>query len=316
MSKTEQRPSRPGARIVVLGGGVAGLAATRHLERTFARQRDVEITLVSRDNFLLLPPLLFEACSGVLELRHCSQPIRPCLRRARFVEATVQQVDVERQIVRVAGPEGAIRELPYNHVVIALGAGTNMGLIPGSEHARTFKTVADALLLRNHVIELLEQADVETDPRRRRQLLTIVGIGGGLVGVELLGELTALIDDELRYYPNIRREDLRFHLFETGPRLLRESTPFLGEYAGRVLRRRGAEIHISTTVEAIEPGVVRWPGGVIEADTIILAAGIVPSAVAASTAVERDRRGRIVTDATMRSVSYPNVWALHDCQMS
>jgi NADH dehydrogenase len=313
MSTTVQRHSQPRARIVVLGGGVAGLAATRHLERAFARQREVEITLVSRDNFLLLPPLLFEACSGVLELRHCSQPIRPCLRRARFVEATVQQVDVERQIVRVAGPEGAIRELPYDHVVVALGAGTNMGLIPGSEHARTFKTVADALLLRNHVIELLEQADVETDPRRRRQLLTIVGIGGGLVGVELLGELTALIDDELRYYPSVRREELQFHLFEIGPRLLRESTPFLGEYAGRVLRRRGAEIHISTPVEAIEPGVVRWPGGVIEADTIILAAGIVPNAVAASTAVERDRRGRIVTDATMRSTSHPNVWALGDC---
>ena len=303
----------PRTRIVVLGGGVAGLAAALHLDRQFARQPGVETTLVSRDNFLLFPPLLFEACSGVLELRHCSQPIRPCLRRTRFVEATVQQVDVDRQVVRAVGPEGEIRELPYNHVVVALGAGTNMSLIQGSEHTRTFKTVADALLLRNYVIERLERADVESDPRRRRQLLTIVVIGGGLVGVELLGELTAFIADELRYYPSIRRDELRFHLFEAGPRLLPESMRFVGEYAGQVLRRRGAELHTSTPVDAIEPRVVRWADGVVEADTIILAAGIVPNAVAASTAVERDRRGRIVTDAVMRSVSHPNVWAIGDC---
>lgn len=133
------------------------------------------------------------------------------------------------------------------------------------------------------------------------------------MGVELLGELTALIDGALRYYPNIRRNELRLHLFEAGPRLLHESTPFLGEYAGRVLRRRGAELHTSTRIEAIEPGVVRWQDGIIEADTIILAAGIVPNAVAASIEVARDKRGRIVTDAAMRSVSHANVWALGDC---
>lgn len=305
--------SRPRVRVAVLGGGVAGLSATRELDRRFARQPDFEVTLVSRDNFFLLPPLLFEACSGVLELRHCSQPIRPCLRRARFVEATVQEVDVERRVVRIIAPEGAVRELPYDHVVVALGAMTNMGLIPGSQYARTFKTVADALLLRNHVIERLERADVETDPRRRRQLLTIVGIGGGLVGIELIGELTALIADAIRYYPGVRRDELRFHLFESGPGLLHDSTPFIGEYAAKVLRQRGVELHMSTRVQAIEPGVVRWAGGVIEADTIVLAAGIVPNAVAASAGVERDRRGRIVTDAAMRSVSHPSVWAVGDC---
>lgn len=146
MQLTARHPVSPGARVVVLGGGVAGLVATRQMDRQFARQPDVEITLVSRDNFFLLPPLLFEACSGVLELRHCSQPIRPCLRRARFVKATVQQVDVEQQIARVVGPEGAVRGLPFDHIVVALGAGTNLGLIPGSEHARTFKTAADAFL--------------------------------------------------------------------------------------------------------------------------------------------------------------------------
>ena len=314
MIATEPRATPLRTRIVVLGGGVGGLAAARHLDRQLTQRPDVEVTLVSRDNFFLLSPFLFEACSGVLELRHCAQPIRPCLRHARFIEATVEHVDAERRVVRVvASEQGDAHELPYDHVVIALGATTNVNLIPGSEHARTFKTVADALLLRNHVIERLERADVETDAQRRRQLLTVVIIGGGLVGVELLGELTAFVHDQLRYYPRIRRDELRCHLFEAGDRVLPESMPFVARYAEEVLRRRGAELKTSTPVQAIEPGVVRWKDGTIEADTIVLAAGVVPSAVAARAAVQRDRRGRIVTDATMRSVSHPNVWAIGDC---
>jgi NADH:quinone reductase (non-electrogenic) len=303
----------PRTRIVVLGGGVGGLAAARHLDRQSTRRSDVEVTLVSRDNFFLLSPLLFEACSGVLELRHCAQPIRPCLRHVRFIEASVEHVDVERRVVRVVASEEVVHELPYDHVVIALGAMTNLDLVPGSEHARTFKTVADALMLRNHIIERLERADVQTDAQRRRQLLTVVVIGGGLVGVELLGELTAFVHEQLRYYPRIHRDEVRFQLFEAGDRLLPEAMPFVARYAEEVLRRRGAELKTSTPVQAIEPGVVRWKDGVIEADTIVLAAGIVPSAVSAAAAVERDRRGRIVTDATMRSVSHPNVWAIGDC---
>jgi NADH:ubiquinone reductase (H+-translocating) len=300
------------ARVVVLGGGVGGLAAAIHLERLFGRG-GAEITLVSRDNFFLLSPLLFEACSGVLEFRHCAQPIRPCLKRARFIEATVEGVDAEQRVVRAVAAEGAVHELPYDHLVVALGAATNTSLIAGSEHARTFKTVADALLLRNHLIERFERAEVEDDARRRRQLLTVVVIGGGLVGVELLGELTAFADDILRYYPRIRRDELSFHLFEAGERLLPESTRQLADYAERVLRERGAALHLSTPVRAIEPGGVRWGDESVEADTVVLAAGIVPSAAASAIPVERDRRGRIVTDATMRSVSHERVWALGDC---
>ena len=300
-------------RIVVLGGGVGGLAAARHLDRRLGHRPGVEITLVSRDNFFLLTPLLFEACSGVLELRHCAQPIRPCLRRVRFVEGTVEHVDVTRRIIRVAGAEGAPRELPYDHVVVALGATTNTSLIPGSEHARTFKTVGDALLLRNHLIERLERASVRSDPERTKELLTVVVIGGGLVGVELLGELSAFMHDELRFYPEIKDLELRFHLFEAGKRLIPEAMPFLAEYAERILRGRGAELHVSTPVSAIEPGSVRWKDGEIKADTIVLAPGIVPSAAASAIEVQRDRKGRIVTDATLRSVSHPDVWAIGDC---
>ena len=301
------------SRIVILGGGIGGVAAAIRLERLFRRRGAAELTLVSRDNFFLLSPLLFEACSGVLEFRHCAQPIRPCLRQTRFIEATVEGVDPERRVVHAVASEGGIHELPYDHLVVALGAATNRALIPGSEHARTFKMVADALLLRSHLIERFERADVEPDPHRRAQMLTVVVIGGGLVGTELLGELTAFADDILRYYPRIRREELQFYLFEAGERLLPESTPHVAGYAERVLRARGAQIHTSTPVQAIEPGGVRWWDGFIAADTIVLAAGITPSAAAAAIPVDRDRRGRIVTDAAMRSVSHAHVWAIGDC---
>ena len=300
-------------RIVVLGGGFGGVTTTRHLEQRLRRHRDIEITLVSRENFFVLTPLLFESCSGRLELRHCAQPIRAALRRAQFIEASVDHVDVERRTVRAVSLEGAGYDLPYDHLVVALGASTNERLIPGSSNAFTFKTMADALVLRNHVIEQFERADASSTSTTRRGCLTIVVIGGGLVGVELLGELTAFVEDVLRFYPRIRRDEIRFLLFEGGARLLPEIDEKLAAVAANVLRRRGADIHVSRAVQSIEPGRVRVGNEIIEAGTIVLTAGIVPSAVAGEMSVVHDQRGRIAVDETMRSRSHPNVWALGDC---
>ncbi|MGB0070734.1 MAG: FAD-dependent oxidoreductase, partial [Isosphaeraceae bacterium] len=187
-------PSAPKTRILILGGGFGGVYTARHLEKLCKRRADVEIVLVSRDNFLVMTPLLFEVCSGILDARHCSFPIRAFLRTTRFVEATVQGIDLQRRVVLLtAGGRGG--ELAYDHLVLALGGMTNRGMIPGSEHAFTFKTLADPFLLRNHMIERFERADVEPDLNRKRKLLTFVIIGGGLVGVELFGELTALVDE-------------------------------------------------------------------------------------------------------------------------
>jgi NADH dehydrogenase len=301
------------ARIVILGGGFGGVAAARRLGQLFAGRSDVEITVVSRDNFFVITPLLFEACSGRLELRHCAQPIRTALRRARFIEATVTHVDVDRKIVQAVGPSDGPYELPYDQLVVALGAATNEALIPGSEAALTFKTTADALVLRNHLIERLERADAAITPAARRRCLTFAVVGGGLVGIELLGELTAFAGDVLRYYPSIRREELRFHLFQSGPRILPEIDAKLADIALRVLRARGADIRVSTPVRAIERERIHLADETIEAATIVLASGILPSAVAAAMPVEHDQRGRIVADATMRSKSHPTVWALGDC---
>src|SRR5215831_2188831 len=314
-------------RILILGGGFGGIYTARHLEGLFKRRSDVEIVLVSRDNFLLMTQLLFEVFSGTLDVRHASFPIRAFLRTTRFVEATVRGIDLERRVVHLAA-QGERGELAYDQLVLALGARTNRVMIPGSEHAFTFKTLADAFVLRNHVIERFERADVETDPRRKRQLLTFAIIGGGLVGVELFGELTEFVDGITHCYPHVSRDEVRFLLLEGTDRIMPEMDPKLAAYGARVLGKgRGAEIRTNTRVRAIEPGKVhlapsplpatgergRSEGETIEADSIVLVAGIVPNPVVAGLPVERDKRGHIVVDGTMRCPSRPEVWALGDC---
>jgi NADH dehydrogenase len=306
-------PMSEKTRIVILGGGFGGVTTARRLEKLCKRRRDVEIVLVSRDNFVLLTPLLFEVCSGALEASHCSLPIRAFLRTTRFVEAVVQSVDLERRVVHLSGGEEQ-GELAYDQLVFALGGMTNRRMIPGSEHAFTFKTLADAFLLRNHIIERFERADVETDPARKRRQLTFVVIGGGLVGVELFGELTAFADGIAPLYKHVNRDEVRFILLEGGGRIMPEIDPKLAAYGTEVLRkRRGADIRTGMLVRAIESNKVRLPDETIEAETIVLAAGIVPSPVVAELPVEKGKRGHIVVDGTMRCPSHPEVWALGDC---
>jgi len=300
-------------RILILGGGFGGVYTARHLEQLLKRRSDVEIVLVSRDNFLLMTPLLFEVFSGSLDVRHCAFPVRAYLKTTRFVEAAVQSIDLERRVVQLdaAGERG---ELAYDQLVLALGAMTNRVMIPGSENAFTFKTLADALLLRNHVIERFERADAELDPQHKRRLLTFAIIGGGLVGVELFGEFTAFVDGIAPLYKHVKRDEIRFLLLQGADRIMPEIDPKLAEYGARILgTRSGAEIRTNTHVRAIAPSKVHLPEETIEADTIILAAGIVPNPVVSSLPVEKDKRGHIAVDGTMRCKSHPEVWALGDC---
>jgi NADH dehydrogenase len=298
---------------VILGGGFGGAYTARHLEKLLRRRPDVEVVLISRDNFFVMTPLLFNVCSGSLDTRHVSVPIRAFLRTTRFAEGTVRRVDLDRRVVHAAAEDGE-REVHYDQLVLALGAMTNRAMIPGSEHAFTFKTLADAVVLRNHLIERFERADVEDDPQQRRRQLTFVVIGGGLVGVELFGEMTAFVDEIARLYPHIDRKEVRFILLQAGDRLMPEIDPTLAEYGARVLRERaGVEIRTGARVQSIEPGKVHLPDETIEAETVVLAAGILPSPVVAELPVNKDRRGHIAVEATMRSTSHPEVWALGDC---
>jgi NADH:ubiquinone reductase (H+-translocating) len=305
--------SAPKKRIVILGGGFGGVYTARHLERLCKSRRDVEFVLVSRDNFLLMTPLLFEVCSGALDFRHCCFPIRAFLQTTRFVQAAVRGIDLERRMVHLtAGAEAG--ELAYDQLVVALGSMTNRTMIPGSQYAITMKTLADALLLRNHIIERFERADVELDPEHKRRQLTFVIIGGGLVGVESFGELTAFVDGICPLYKHVSRDEVRLTLLQGGERIMPEIDPALADYGARVLsKRRGADIRTHCHVRAIEPGKVHLPDETIGAETIVLAAGIIPNPIVAGLPVDKDKRGHIVVDGTMRCRSHPEVWALGDC---
>ena len=201
-------------------------------------------------------------------------------------------------LLSAAGESG---ELPYDQLVLALGAMTNRNVIHGSQHAFTFKSLADALLLRSHIIECFERADVPTTAERKKSLLTFVVIGGGLVGVEFFGELTAFVDGIAPYYKHVDRREARFILLQGGERVMPEIDPSLAAYGARELAARpGADIRTSTRVQSIEPGKVHLPQETIAAGTIVLAAGILPSPVVAGMNVAKDKAGRILVDGAMR----------------
>jgi NADH dehydrogenase len=302
-------------RILILGGGFGGVYTALHLQKRFKKDSAVEITLVDRDNYFLMTPLLFEAGSGVLEPRHAVTPIRSLLDKARFVEAEVESVDLENRVVRARhSPAMKEWELPYDHLVLSLGGVPNRKLIPGSEHALTFKTLADAIFLRNHIIDLFEQAEVEGDAARKRRLLSFIVIGAGLVGVELLGELTEFTKSLTRTYKHIEYGDLTFHLLEAGPNVMPEMERDLADYAVATLRRRGVHVMVSTAARRIEPTAVELPDDSrLEAMTILFTAGVAPNPLLATLPLAKDAKGRVMVDSTMRSKERPEVWAVGDC---
>ena len=302
-------------RILILGGGFGGVYTARHLERLWRGSNGVEITLVSRENYFLMTPLLFEAGSGVLEPRHAVNPIRPLLRTAQFVEAEVEAIELGRKVV-LARPAGSneCHEIPYDQLVLALGGIVNTSIVPGSERAFTFKTLGDAIFLRNHVIKLFEWADVEKDPDRKRAQLTIVIVGGGLVGLELMGELTTFIENVAEYYRHVNPREVRLEIIEAGPHLAPEFDEKLADYSADVLRRRGVHVRTNTKVTAIRDRQVDVAGGEsIQAETIVIATGVLPSPLLAGLPLEKDRKGRVFTEPTMRAKGRSDLWALGDC---
>jgi NADH dehydrogenase len=302
-------------RILILGGGFGGVYTALHLQRLFRHDAAVHITLVDRDNYFLMTPLLFEAGSGVLEPRHAVTPVRTLLDKAKFVEAEVERIDLELRIVHARhSPASKVYALPYDQLVFALGGVTNRKLIPGSENAFTFKTLADAIFLRNHIIDLFEQADVEPDPARKERLLRFVVIGAGLVGVELTGELTDFTRNLTRTYRNIDEKELKFHLLEAGPKIMPEMERELADYAVKVFQKRGVDIRINTPAKQIEPGKVDLPdGATLQSHTIILVAGVTPSPTLANVPLSKDKKGRLIVESTMRSKERPEIWAVGDC---
>jgi NADH:ubiquinone reductase (H+-translocating) len=301
--------------IVIVGGGFGGIAVASQLERRL-RSGEAEIVVLSRDNYTLFTPMLPEVTSGELEVRHVVTPIRTQLRRSNFILCDVERIDIAAKSLEYRHVlTGRRRTLSYDHVVLSMGSTTSTFGLPGvAQNAWALKTLRDADALRNRLVWLLELADTTDDVRRRRELLTLAVVGGGFTGVEAAGEMYELFRSVVRFYRNIRLDDVRMVLVEAGPALLAGLPQKMGVYAERVLKRRGIEVMAGDGVaSADENGLTLQSGRRIESATIVWSAGVAPSAMAAGLTLEKTKRGAIVTGPDMRSVSDPSVWALGDC---
>ena len=299
-------------RIVVLGGGFGGMEAIRVLERRLGGRRDVEILLVSDKNYLLFTPLLPQVASSLVEPRHIVQPIRDIRgsRHFRFRRDRVERIDLAAR--RVHTMEGAI---DYDRLVIALGGVTPTFNIPGVEtHALEYKTLEDASLLRDHLIDLAEHADHEPDPAARRRMLTVCVVGGGYTGVELISELQDFFESYIvPRYRGIDPGDYRLLVLEAGQEILRGVHPTLAEKARERLWREGIEIRTGTRVTRVGAGVVETQGGeTIEVGLTVWAAGVKGHPVLAGLPVERDRLGRVIVNPDMRLPGHPEVYGVGD----
>lgn len=301
--------------VLIVGGGFGGVTVARRLERLLAG-RSERILLVSPENFLTFTPLLPEAASGTLEPRHAVAPIRQLLRRTAVTTGEVVGLDVTARRAVIADLNDDEREVAYRALVLAPGSVPTTLPIPGlATHAVGFKTLPDAIWLRNRVLRQLEAAEAAEDLAARRALLTFTFVGGGYAGVEALAELESLARDALRTYPSLRPADMRWVLVEAADRLLPGLDEGLARYSEAQLRRRGVEVHLGNRLASCEDGVVQLSGGVIapfRSDTIVWTAGQRPHPLAPTSGLPVDERGRVVVDDGLRVPGHDAVFALGD----
>jgi NADH dehydrogenase len=299
--------------VVVVGGGFGGLNAARTIEKKFSED-SVKVTLISEQNFLLYTPFLPEAAAGTLEPRHVVTPLRSLLDRSRLALGSMTGLDRERKIVHVRNEEGDPVELRYDRLVLAPGSISRTLPIPGlAEHGAQFKSLADAIWLRNHVIRSLELAETVRDPKRLDELLTFVFVGGGYAGLESLAEIQDFASDAMEMYPVAREHGMRWLLVEAADRVLRELDPSLADYTVRQLRKRGIDVRLDTQLrEVTARDVLLSDGERIDTRTLVWTAGVKPSPLVADLGLPLDPTGRIVVDAEMRVDGAEDIWAIGD----
>jgi len=301
--------------VVIAGGGFAGLSAAMHLDKTLARRDDVEVTLISRENFILFTPMLHEVAAGDLYPGDIVNPIRRILRRVKFVAAEVEAIDLPARRVHCVGGVARLKfELEFDHVLLTLGSETNFFDLPGvSEWAVTMKSMFDAAMLRNRVLALLEEATVQKDPVARRQLLTFVTAGGGFAGAETTGAINDFVREIIRYYPDLNEELIRVVVIHPGKFLLPELGEELGNYAEHKLRERKVEVIKGARVASYDGSLVTLTDGKsIPASTLIWTAGVKPSPVIATLPCEKER-GRLLVSEFLAVTGVPGLWAAGDC---
>jgi NADH dehydrogenase len=310
-------PSSNKTRILILGGGFAGLHAAIHLDDTLARDPGVEITLVNRDNFFLFTPMLHEVAASDLDLTNIVNPVRKLLKRINFFAGEVESINLERKIVTVShGFDHHHHDFPYDHVVIGLGSITNFFNLPGLEQrALTMKSLGDAIHLRNRLIAHLEEADTECCANVRRPLLTFVVGGGGFAGVETVAGINDFVREAVGFYSNLHEDMLRVVLVHPGKVILPELGEKLGRYTEKKLAGRGVEILVNTRVTGVtETGVQLSTGEEIGSKALIWTAGTSPNPVIDCLPCAKEH-GRLKVDAMLRLPDWPGVWALGDCAL-
>jgi NADH dehydrogenase len=301
-------------QIVILGSGFGGLYAALELDKTLARDPDVDVWLVNKENFFLFTPMLHEVAASDLDITHIVNPVRKLLKRVKFFDGDVRAIDLENRRVRVShGIEDHAHELEYDHLVIALGSITNFFNLPGQERALTMKSLGDAIHLRNRLIQNLEEADFECCPNVRAPLVNFVVAGGGFAGVETIAAVNDFLREAIRFYPHLREDMLRLVLVHPRDTILPELSEKLGAYAQQKLAQRGVEIRSNTKVKAFtERGVELSDGEVINTNTLLWTAGTSPNPLLEGLPCSK-LNGRLVANEYLEVVGFPGVWALGDC---
>ena len=300
--------------VVIAGGGFGGAMAAREFERILPRQ-SARLVLVNDVNFMLYTPFLPEAAAGTLEPRHVVTPLREILKRTYLRLGEIDAHDPAARTVELRDRYGETETLHYDQLLLALGSVSRVLPIPGlAEHAVGFKTLADAIWLRNHVVETLEAANATEDPARRDELLTYVFVGGGYAGLEALAELQDFAADAIESYPRARLHGMRWVLVEAADRVLPEIDAGLADYALRELRGRGIDIRLGTTLEEVTAESARLSSGeTLPTRTVVWTAGVTPNPSLARLGVPLDERGRVPVDDHLRVEGMDSVWAIGDC---
>jgi NADH dehydrogenase len=300
--------------IVIAGGGFAGMTCARRLESLLPKQ-SARLQLVNDVNFMLYTPFLPEAAAGLLEPRHVVTPLRDVLDRTYLRLGAVCAHDPGAKSVTLRTHEGESEELRYDQLVIAAGSVSRTLPVPGLDsHAIGFKSLADAIWLRNHVVESLETANSTEDPERLDRLLTFVFVGGGYAGLEALAELQDFAADAMDRYPRARLHGMRWILVEASDRVLPEIDEKLADYALAELRGRGIEVRLGTTLDEVTATTATLSTGeTVPTRTVVWTAGVVPHPSLRRLSLPLDERGRVEVDETLSVRGHDGVWAMGDC---
>lgn len=317
-------------KIVILGGGFAGVECARQLESEFGDDPEIELVMVSEDNFLLFTPMLPQVASGMIETRHIVLPIRTICQKTKFYEGRVKNIDPYGKLVTLWGT-GDKRSISihYDFLVVALGSETNFfGMADVEKNAYTMKTLNDAVMLRNRVIDMLEQAENETDPILRKSFLNFVVVGGGFAGIETAGELMDLLLDARKHYPTIHKDDLKVIVLEALPMILPGFNEKLAEFAKEKMVDRGIDIRLQTAVTSFDGNEVTTKAleqnpknstdesivDAIRTKTLIWTAGVTPVNTIKRSMLKTDR-GKVIVDEYLEAEGFPGIFAIGDCAL-